>query len=89
MSHDTVMHLVKHLDKPLTYPARGKLDDKCGKDPNFVIRKIYKGQEVACKKTLKTEEEMRTYSKTQMLLESLMKLSECKNIFGFYSISTI
>ena len=49
MSHDTVMHLVKHLDKPLTYPARGKLDDKCGKDPNFVIRKISKGLDVACK----------------------------------------
>ena len=62
--HDAVMHLVKHLDskplhnvhilkinsKDLTYPIRGKLDDKRGKDPNFVIRKIYKGQEIACKK---------------------------------------
>ncbi|EXX53753.1 uncharacterized protein OCT59_028458 [Rhizophagus irregularis] len=98
--HDMVKHMKKHLDddkplrdvvnkidsKDLTSPARGKLNDKRGKDPHFIIRKIYKGQEVACKFT---EEEIEISPKTQRLLEILVKLSECKHILKFYGISKI
>jgi hypothetical protein len=95
-----VKHLKKHLlddDKPiygankidsrdLTSPARGRADDKRGKKPNFIIRKIYKGQEVACKLT---EEAIEASSKIQRHLEILVKLSECKHVLRFYGISKI
>src|ERR1043166_5137265 len=87
--HDMVIHMMNR-DKPLYEarkidskdlddPARGKSDDKRGKSPNFVVRKIYKGLEVACKRTT---EEIKN-------IEILTKLSECKHIIGFYGISTI
>ncbi|UZO08194.1 uncharacterized protein OCT59_028456 [Rhizophagus irregularis] len=79
--HDMVKHMKKHLDdekplyyvnkiesKDLTSPLRVKSDDKRGKGPNFIIRKIYKGLEVACKS--------KTCLKTQRLFEILVKLSE-------------
>ncbi|RIA96647.1 kinase-like domain-containing protein [Glomus cerebriforme] len=99
--HDMVKHMKNHLDdneplydvnkidsKDLTSPVRGKPDDKRGKDPNCIVRKIYKGQEVACK-FLNDEKKKKMYSKTQRLFEILMKSSECKHILRFYGISTI
>ncbi|EXX55828.1 kinase-like domain-containing protein [Rhizophagus irregularis DAOM 181602=DAOM 197198] len=92
--HDMVKHMKKHLDdekplyyvnkiesKDLTSPLRVKSDDKRGKGPNFIIRKIYKGLEVACKS--------KTCLKTQRLFEILVKLSECKHILRFYGVSII
>ncbi|CAB5342253.1 unnamed protein product [Rhizophagus irregularis] len=98
--YDMVRHMKKHLlddDKPiygankidskdLTSPARGRIDDKRGKKSNIIVRKIYKGQEVACKFT---EEEIEESSKIQRHLEILVKLSECKHILKFYGISKI
>ncbi|GBB95585.1 hypothetical protein RclHR1_02570019 [Rhizophagus clarus] len=99
--HDTIKHMMNHIDDDkqslndinriidLTSPLREKSDDKRGKGPNFVIRKIYKGLEVACKSILNNEEEMKTCSKTQRNFNILMKLSECKHILRFYGISMI
>ncbi|CAB5366710.1 unnamed protein product [Rhizophagus irregularis] len=72
----------KIYSKDLTSPIRGKPDDKRGKDPNFVIRKIYKGQEVACKYISNDE-------KKERFFEFLMELSECKHINRFHGTSTI
>ncbi|CAB4417626.1 unnamed protein product [Rhizophagus irregularis] len=103
---DMVKHtMINHLDddkqplhdvnriqpKDLSSPLREKSDDKRGKGPNFVIRKIYKGLEVACKYIPNNEEEkMKICSKkTQRHSNILMKLSECKHILRFYGISMI
>ncbi|RIA93091.1 kinase-like domain-containing protein [Glomus cerebriforme] len=84
---DKPLHGVNKINsKELIHPARPKSDDKRGKDPNFVIKKIYRGQDVACKFT---KEEIETSSKTQRILEILMKLSECKYILQFYGTSSI
>ncbi|RIA93087.1 kinase-like domain-containing protein [Glomus cerebriforme] len=84
---DTLHGINKINSKELTQPARGNSDDKRGKDPKFVIKKIYQGQDVACKFT---EEEIETSPQAQRLLEILKKLSVgCKRILKFYGISTI
>ncbi|CAB5342216.1 unnamed protein product [Rhizophagus irregularis] len=102
---DMVKHMMNHLDddkqplhdvnriqpKDLSSPLREKSDDKRGKGPKFVIRKIYKGLEVACKYIPNNEEEKMKISskKTQRHFNILMKLSECKHILRFYGISMI
>ncbi|RGB43082.1 kinase-like domain-containing protein [Rhizophagus diaphanus] len=75
--------------KELTLPTRGKSDDKRGKGPNFIVRRILSGQEVACKLTSTTEEEMKTNTSVQEYLKFLMKLSECNHILRFYGVSKI
>ncbi|GBC03166.1 hypothetical protein RclHR1_00500014 [Rhizophagus clarus] len=99
--YDEVKYIKKHLNdktfhgankigsKDLTYPTRGKPDDKRGNPPNFVIRRIFNGLEVACKSTATTEEEMKSSTKVQGHLEILMKLSECCHILRFYGVSKI
>jgi hypothetical protein len=100
--HDMVKHMINHLDdeklplhnvnriqsKDLISPLQEKSDDKRGKSTNLVIRKIYKGLEVACK-FMSNNEEMKICSKTQRHFNILMKLSECKHILRFYGISMI
>jgi serine/threonine protein kinase len=70
----------------LANPKIGKPDDRRGES---IIKKIYKGQEVACKSIPNNKEEMKTSSKSQKLLEILIKVSECKYILRFYGTSTI
>ncbi|RIA93093.1 kinase-like domain-containing protein [Glomus cerebriforme] len=81
--NDETLHGVNNINsKELMHSIEGKSDYKRGK----VIKKIYRGQFVACKFT---EEQIETSSKMQRILEILMKLSECKYILKFYGISTI
>ncbi|GES97466.1 kinase-like domain-containing protein [Rhizophagus clarus] len=96
-----IMYIINHLDdlsffdvnnidsKDLTFPVREKSDDRRGKDPNFVVRRIYNEQEVACKPTLKTEGELKLNSRLRGYHEILMKLSECEHILKFYGVSKI
>ncbi|CAB4373871.1 unnamed protein product [Rhizophagus irregularis] len=87
---DITFHAANKIDsKELTLPARGKSDDKRGKGPNFIVRRILNGQEVACKLTSTTEEEMKTNTSVQEYLECLMKLSECNHILRFCGVSKI
>jgi hypothetical protein len=58
-------------------------DVRRGKN-SVVMKRIFKGQEVACKSFSTTEE-----GPKEGHLEILMKLSECKHILRFYGISTI
>ncbi|CAB4473015.1 unnamed protein product [Rhizophagus irregularis] len=81
-SYKTLHNVNKINSKDLTRPAQGKSSDKRGKSTRFIIRKVYKGQEVACKPILND-------SRTQKILEILMKLSECKHILRFYGISSV
>ncbi|CAB4373870.1 unnamed protein product [Rhizophagus irregularis] len=95
--YEEVKYIKKHLDdktfygankidsKELTLPARGKPDDQRGKGPNFVVRRILSGQEVACKSNSTIEDG----TKVQGHLEILMKLSECNHILRFYGVSKI
>ncbi|EXX69763.1 uncharacterized protein OCT59_028463 [Rhizophagus irregularis] len=85
---DKILQGVSKIDsKQLLQPIRGKPDDKRGKEPKYIIKKIYQGQDVACKFT---EDEIEPSQKTQRLLEILMKLSVgCKRILKFYGISSI
>jgi serine/threonine protein kinase len=87
---DKTFHDANKIDsKDLLLPARGKPDDKRGKYPYFVVRRILNGQEVACKFTSMTDEEMESNTRVQGHLEILMKLSECNHILGFYGVSKI
>ncbi|POG66444.1 kinase-like domain-containing protein [Rhizophagus irregularis DAOM 181602=DAOM 197198] len=95
--YEEVMYIKKHIDdktfhgankidsKYLELPLRGKSDDKRGKHPNYVVKRIYRGQEVACKSNSTTEDD----TKVQGHLEILIKLSECKHILRFYGVSKI
>ncbi|RIA96641.1 kinase-like domain-containing protein [Glomus cerebriforme] len=81
---EILIRINKIDSKDLANPTIERPDDRRGK---FIIRKIYKGQEVACKPILKkTTEEMKTCSKT---LKFLTEISECKQVLRFYGISTI
>jgi serine/threonine protein kinase len=99
--YEEVKYIRKHLgdktfhgankiaSKDISDSARGKSDYKRGKDPNIVVRKILNGQEVACKFTSMTDEEMESNTRVQGHLEILMKLSECNHILRFYGVSKI
>ncbi|RGB31479.1 kinase-like domain-containing protein [Rhizophagus diaphanus] len=82
----TLLRVNKIDSKDLANPKIGKSDDRRGE---FIVKKIYKGQEVACKSISNNKEEMKTDSKSQRLLEILIKISECKYILRFYGISTV
>ncbi|CAB5366718.1 unnamed protein product [Rhizophagus irregularis] len=82
----TLLRVNKIDSKDLANPKIEKSDDRRGE---LVVKKIYKGQEVACKSILNNKEEMKTDSKSQRLLEILIKVSECKYILRFYGISTV
>ncbi|RIA83573.1 hypothetical protein C1645_833622 [Glomus cerebriforme] len=73
---DIIYDLVKPLGKS------DESDNKCGKYSNYIIRKIYKGQKVACKSILNNKKGCKLY-------EILPKLSGCEYILRFYGISTI
>ncbi|CAG8607245.1 22306_t:CDS:1, partial [Rhizophagus irregularis] len=46
--YDKTFHGANRIDsKYLELPLRGKFDDKRGKHPNYVVKRIYRGQEVA------------------------------------------
>ncbi|CAB4441873.1 unnamed protein product [Rhizophagus irregularis] len=99
--YEEVKYIRKHLDdktfhgankidsKSLLLPARGKPDNRRGKFPNFVEKRTLKGQEVACKLTSTTDEEMESNTRVQGHLEILMKLSTCNHILRFYGVSKI
>ncbi|GBC28741.2 kinase-like domain-containing protein [Rhizophagus irregularis DAOM 181602=DAOM 197198] len=81
--YDKTFHGANRIDsKYLELPLRGKFDDKRGKHPNYVVKRIYRGQEVACKS-------ISTTAKVQGHLEILIKLSECNHILRFYGVSKI
>ncbi|UZN99789.1 uncharacterized protein OCT59_001055 [Rhizophagus irregularis] len=87
--YETFRDAIKIDSKYLELPLRGKSDDKRGKHPNYVVKRIYWGQEVACKLTSMTEEEMKINTSVQEHLEILMKLSESNHILRFYGVSKI
>ncbi|CAG8740110.1 22393_t:CDS:2, partial [Rhizophagus irregularis] len=99
--YEEVKYIRKHLDdktfhgankidsKSLLLPARGKPDNRRGKFPNFVEKRTLNGQEVACKLTSTTDEEMESNTRVQGHLEILMKLSTCNHILRFYGVSKI
>ncbi|GBB95590.1 hypothetical protein RclHR1_02570024 [Rhizophagus clarus] len=77
------VHNVNKINtKDLISPMQRKSSDKRGKSPNFIVRKVYKGQEVACKPVLNG-------LRIRKILEILMKLTECKHILRFYGISSV
>ncbi|CAB4473014.1 kinase-like protein [Rhizophagus irregularis] len=94
--YDAVKHMRNHSDVSYNVNKIDSKDlisvkstDKRGCDPNFIIKKTYKGLEVACKYISNDEEKMKTCSRTQKIHEILMKSSECKHILKFYGMSTI
>ncbi|PKY30297.1 hypothetical protein RhiirB3_486027, partial [Rhizophagus irregularis] len=76
------LHGAKRIDsKNLGPPNRGKSDDvRSGRNPDVVLRRIFKGQEVACKKISMNDEEMKSSPKVQRLIMILIKLSDCNHI---------
>ncbi|GBB95587.1 hypothetical protein RclHR1_02570021 [Rhizophagus clarus] len=94
--YDAVKHIRNYSDASYNVNMIDSKDlipvksvDKRGRGPNFIIRKIYKGLEVACKYISNDEEKLKTCSRIQKIHEILMKSSECKHILKFYGISTI
>ncbi|GBB95586.1 hypothetical protein RclHR1_02570020 [Rhizophagus clarus] len=86
LKYKKTLFCVNKIDsKDLNNPKIEKPDDRRGKS---VVKKIYKGLEVACKSISYNKEEIKTSSKSQRLFEILMKLSECNYILRFYGIST-
>ncbi|CAB4444251.1 unnamed protein product [Rhizophagus irregularis] len=85
------LHSAKKIDsKDLVSPPRPNPDDvRSGRVPNVVLRKIFKGQEVACKKIPMTEEEMKSSLDVQKYLKILTILSDCNRILKFYGVSKI
>ncbi|CAB5385903.1 kinase-like protein [Rhizophagus irregularis] len=85
------LHGAKRIDsKNLGPPNRGKSDDvRSGRNPDVVLRRIFKGQEVACKKISMNDEEMKSSPKVQRLIMILIKLSDCNHILKFYGVSKI
>ncbi|RIA88664.1 kinase-like domain-containing protein [Glomus cerebriforme] len=85
--NDKVLHGANEISSgDLVSPTQGSLDDfRCGKNSNTVVvrKKIFNGQEVACKTISMSEEKMKGH------LEILMKLSECEHILKFYGVSKI
>ncbi|CAG8747996.1 14380_t:CDS:2 [Rhizophagus irregularis] len=86
-----VLHGAKKIDSiDLVSPPRPNPDDvRSGGSSNVVIRKIFKGQEVACKKISNTEEEMKSNPDVQKHLKILTILSDCNHILKFYGVSKI
>ncbi|GBB91009.1 hypothetical protein RclHR1_01810012 [Rhizophagus clarus] len=89
IKNKAVLHGASKIDsKDLVFPSRGKSDNARGKAHN-VMKRIYKGQEVACKKISMSEEEMKSSPDVQKLLTILTKLSDCNHILKFYGVSKI
>ncbi|POG83073.1 kinase-like domain-containing protein [Rhizophagus irregularis DAOM 181602=DAOM 197198] len=72
----------------LSLPLRRTHDD-VRRGSNFVIKRIFKGQEVACKKSLMNDKEIKSSPEVRRLIMILIKLSNCNHILKFYGVSKI
>ncbi|CAB4496107.1 unnamed protein product [Rhizophagus irregularis] len=95
--YDEIKYIKSHANKmplnminpiDLRLPLRGTHDD-VRRRSNFVIKRIFKGEEVACKKSLMNDKEMRSSPEVQRLIMILIKLSDCNHILKFYGVSKI
>jgi serine/threonine protein kinase len=86
-----LLHDANKIDsKDLAPPPQGNSDDvRSGRIPNVIVRKIFKGQEVACRKILMTEKEMNSSPEVRKLFKILTILSDCDYILKFYGVSKI
>ncbi|RIA88669.1 kinase-like domain-containing protein [Glomus cerebriforme] len=88
--NDKVLHGANEISSgDLVSPTQGSPDDfRCRKNSNIVVvrKKIFNGQEVACKTISMSEEKMKAHLE---ILKILMKLSECEHILKFYGVSKI
>ncbi|GBB91007.1 hypothetical protein RclHR1_01810010 [Rhizophagus clarus] len=86
--NEAVLHGANWIDsKDLVLPTRENV--RSGRIPNVVVKRIFKEQEVACKKISMSEEEMKSSPDVQKLFTILIKLSDCSYILKFYGVSKI